>query len=187
MTTTPADTRATLRSEVETAAKTLSSALKILDRYGHKDVAAAIRRTWGDTALRGTVVVVGEVKRGKSSVINAIAGARDLLPVDVDVCTSAPVQVLRSEENTDVIDLNFGDRIERAPLSELREWATMNGARVADPDTPELPTGVTVRVSGEHVPKALFIDTPGAGGLDRAAIDVALERARGAGDRKSVV
>ena len=83
--------------------------------------------------------------------------------------------------NTDVIDLNFGDRIERAPLSELREWATMNGARVADPDTPELPTGVTVRVSGEHVPKALFIDTPGAGGLDRAAIDVALERARGAG------
>lgn len=181
MTTTPADTRATLRSEVETAAKTLSSALKILDRYGHKDVAAAIRRTWGDTALRGTVVVVGEVKRGKSSVINAIAGARDLLPVDVDVCTSAPVQVLRSEENTDVIDLNFGDRIERAPLSELREWATMNGARVADPDTPELPTGVTVRVSGAHVPKALFIDTPGAGGLDRAAIDVALERARGAG------
>ena len=181
MTTTPADARATLRREVETAAKTLSSALKILDRYGHKDVAAAIRRTWGDTALRGTVVVVGEVKRGKSSVINAIAGARDLLPVDVDVCTSAPVQVLRSEENTDVIDLNFGDRIERAPLSELREWATMNGARVADPDTPELPTGVTVRVSGEHVPKALFIDTPGAGGLDRAAIDVALERARGAG------
>ena len=181
MTTTPADARATLRREVETAAKTLSSALKILDRYGHKDVAAAIRRTWGDTALRGTVVVVGEVKRGKSSVINAIAGARDLLPVDVDVCTSAPVQVLRSEENTDVIDLNFGDRIERAPLSELREWATMNGARVAYPDTPELPTGVTVRVSGEHVPKALFIDTPGAGGLDRAAIDVALERARGAG------
>lgn len=181
MTTTPADARATLRREVETAAKTLSSALKILDRYGHKDVAAAIRRTWGDTALRGTVVVVGEVKRGKSSVINAIAGARDLLPVDVDVCTSAPVQVLRSEENTDVIDLNFGDRIERAPLSELREWATMNGARVADPDTPELPTGVTVRVSGAHVPKALFIDTPGAGGLDRAAIDVALERARGAG------
>lgn len=181
MTTTPADARATLRREVETAAKTLSSALKILDRYGHKDVAAAIRRTWGDTTLRGTVVVVGEVKRGKSSVINAIAGARDLLPVDVDVCTSAPVQVLRSEENTDVIDLNFGDRIERAPLSELREWATMNGARVADPDTPELPTGVTVRVSGEHVPKALFIDTPGAGGLDRAAIDVALERARGAG------
>ena len=181
MTTTPADARATLRREVETAAKTLSSALKILDRYGHEDVAAAIRRTWGDTALRGTVVVVGEVKRGKSSVINAIAGARDLLPVDVDVCTSAPVQVLRSEENTDVIDLNFGDRIERAPLSELREWATMNGARVADPDTPELPTGVTVRVSGEHVPKALFIDTPGAGGLDRAAIDVALERARGAG------
>ncbi len=181
MTTTPADARATLRREVETAAKTLSSALKILDRYGHEDVAATIRRTWGDTALRGTVVVVGEVKRGKSSVINAIAGARDLLPVDVDVCTSAPVQVLRSEENTDVIDLNFGDRIERAPLSELREWATMNGARVADPDTPELPTGVTVRVSGEHVPKALFIDTPGAGGLDRAAIDVALERARGAG------
>ncbi|MFC3850509.1 dynamin family protein [Corynebacterium hansenii] len=181
MTATQADARAALRREVESAAKTLSSALKILDRYGHRDAAEAIRRTWGDTALRGTVVVVGEVKRGKSSVINAITGARDLLPVDVDVCTSAPVQVLRSDENTEVIDLNFGDHIERAPLAELREWSTMTGARVADPDTPELPTGVTVRVSGDHVPRALFIDTPGAGGLDRDAIDVALERARGAG------
>ena len=181
MTTTRADARAALRRDVESAAKSVSSALKILDRYGHKDAAAAIRRTWADTSLRGTVVVVGEVKRGKSSVINAIAGARDLLPVDVDVCTSAPVQVLRSEGDTEVIDLNFGDHVERAPLSELREWTTMNGARVADPDTPELPTGVTVRVAGDHVPKALFIDTPGAGGLDRDAIDVALERARGAG------
>lgn len=181
MTATQADARTALRREVESAAKTVSSALKVLDRYGHADAAEAIRRTWADTTLRGTVVVVGEVKRGKSSVINAIAGARDLLPVDVDVCTSVPVQVLRSDENTEVIDLNFGDYIERAPLSELREWTTMNGARVSDPDTPELPTGVTVRVAGDHVPRALFIDTPGAGGLDREAIDIALERARGAG------
>lgn len=181
MTATQADARTALRREVESAAKTVSSALKVLDRYGHADAAEAIRRTWADTTLRGTVVVVGEVKRGKSSVINAIAGARGLLPVDVDVCTSVPVQVLRSDENTEVIDLNFGDYIERAPLSELREWTTMNGARVSDPDTPELPTGVTVRVAGDHVPRALFIDTPGAGGLDREAIDIALERARGAG------
>ncbi|OFU52422.1 dynamin family protein [Corynebacterium sp. HMSC11E11] len=181
MTATQADARTALRREVESAAKTVSSALKVLDRYGHADAAEAIRRTWADTTLRGTVVVVGEVKRGKSSVINAIAGARDLLPVDVDVCTSVPVQVLRSDENTEVIDLNFGDYVERAPLSELREWTTMNGARVSDPDTPELPTGVTVRVAGDHVPRALFIDTPGAGGLDREAIDIALERARGAG------
>ncbi|MGV3113798.1 dynamin family protein [Corynebacterium freneyi] len=181
MTATQADARTALRREVESAAKTVSSALKVLDRYGHADAAEAIRRTWADTTLRGTVVVVGEVKRGKSSVINAIAGARDLLPVDVDVCTSVPVQVLRSDENTEVIDLNFGDYIERAPLSELREWTTMNGARVSDPDTLELPTGVTVRVAGDHVPRALFIDTPGAGGLDREAIDIALERARGAG------
>ncbi len=181
MTATQADARTALRREVESAAKTVSSALKVLDRYGHADAAEAIRRTWADTTLRGTVVVVGEVKRGKSSVINAIVGARDLLPVDVDVCTSVPVQVLRSDENTEVIDLNFGDYVERAPLSELREWTTMNGARVSDPDTPELPTGVTVRVAGDHVPRALFIDTPGAGGLDREAIDIALERARGAG------
>ncbi|WP_295624824.1 dynamin family protein [uncultured Corynebacterium sp.] len=181
MTTSPADARATLRRDVEKAAKTLSSAVKILDRYGRTDAAAAVRRTWADTRLRGTVVVVGEVKRGKSSVINAIAGTRDLMPVDVDVCTSVPVQVLRADEDLDVIDLHFGDRVERAPVSELPEWSTTHGARVADPDTPELPTALTVRVGGDHVPKALFIDTPGAGGLDRGAIDVALSRARGAG------
>lgn len=178
---TTTDQRAALLRDVEAAAKTLSAALKILGRYGHDAAAAAVRRTWADTELRGTVVVVGEVKRGKSSIINAIAGVRDLLPVDVDVCTSAPVRVLRSDDDTDVIDLDFGDRVERAPLSELGEWATMTGARVADPDTRELPTCVTVRVGGGDMPKALFIDTPGAGGLDRDAVDVALGRARGAG------
>ena len=70
----PADARATLRREVETAAKTLSSALKILDRYGHKDVAAAIRRTWGTRRCEAPSWSSAR-SSGKSSVINAIAGA----------------------------------------------------------------------------------------------------------------
>src|SRR5699024_369538 len=130
---------------------------------------------------RGTVVVVGEVKRGKSSLLNAIAGQRDLLPTDVDICTSTPLRMVAFDEGNDTIDLHFGDRVEKAPITELREWSTVGGARVADPDTVELPTSVTIRARGSHVPKAEFIDTPGAGGLDRDAIDIALSRARGAG------
>lgn len=181
MTQAPADARAALRADVERAAKAVSSSLKVLGKFDKTRPAEAVRRAWEDKTLRDTIVVVGEVKRGKSSLLNAISGRRDLLPVDVDICTSVPVRMVAADDDLDTIDLHFGDRVERAPLSELREWATMSGARVADPDTPELPTSVTVRVTGGHVPKAVFIDTPGAGGLDRDAIDVALSRSRGAG------
>lgn len=42
-------TSSRLMPRPDSAAKSVSSALKILDRYGHKDTAAAIRRTWADT------------------------------------------------------------------------------------------------------------------------------------------
>lgn len=176
-----AKARGQLKAIVTRSAGNVSAALKVLEEYGRDQAVEAIRQTWEDKTRRGTVVVVGEVKRGKSSLLNAIAGQRDLLPTDVDICTSTPLRMVAFDEGNDDIDLHFGDRVEKAPITELREWSTVGGARVADPDTVELPTSVTIRARGEHVPKAEFIDTPGAGGLDRDAIDVALSRSRGAG------
>ena len=176
-----AKAKSQLKAIVTRSAGNLSKSLKVLEEYGRDQAVEAIRQTWDDKTRRGTVVVVGEVKRGKSSLLNAIAGQRDLLPTDVDICTSTPLRMVAFDEGNDNIDLHFGDRVEKAPITELREWSTVGGARVADPDTVELPTSVTIRARGSHVPKAEFIDTPGAGGLDRDAIDIALSRARGAG------
>lgn len=176
-----AKAKSQLKAIVTRSAGNLSKSLKVLEEYGRDQAVEAIRQTWDDKTRRGTVVVVGEVKRGKSSLLNAIAGQRDLLPTDVDICTSTPLRMVAFDEGNDTIDLHFGDRVEKAPITELREWSTVGGARVADPDTVELPTSVTIRARGSHVPKAEFIDTPGAGGLDRDAIDIALSRARGAG------
>src|SRR5699024_1774625 len=121
------------------SAGNLSKSLKVLEEYGRDQAVEAIRQTWDDKTRRGTVVVVGEVKRGKSSLLNAIAGQRDLLPTDVDICTSTPLRMVAFDEGNDTIDLHFGDRVEKAPITELREWSTVGGARVADPDTVELP------------------------------------------------
>lgn len=54
------------------------------------DVAAA--KLARDRQAR-TVVVVGEVQRGKSSLVNALIGQRDLCPVGVEVTSSTAVSV----------------------------------------------------------------------------------------------
>ena len=64
MTTTPADARATLRREVETAAKTPSSALKILDRWPQGRGGGDPRNSAKGAA--GQRLVVGEARGGRA-------------------------------------------------------------------------------------------------------------------------
>lgn len=111
-----------------------------------------------------TVVVVGEKKRGKSSLINALLGRPNLLPVDVDVATNVHLVV---------------------------RWAAREGAAVADESTPQgrpislaevaefaaldPVTGRERRSGVLHVEIGLpdqllrggltLVDTPGVGGL----------------------
>ena len=80
-----AKAKSQLKAIVTRSAGNLSKSLKVLEEYGRDQAVEAIRQTWDDKTRRGTVVVVGEVKRGKSSLLNAIAGQRDLLPTDVDI------------------------------------------------------------------------------------------------------
>ena len=55
----------------------------------------AAKRWQATVLLKGarTVVVAGEVQRGKSSLVNALVGYRDLCPVGVDVTSSVAVSV----------------------------------------------------------------------------------------------
>ena len=46
---------------------------------------------WNDNSL--VVVVAGDIKRGKSSLLNSIVGQQSLLPVDADVATSVHLVV----------------------------------------------------------------------------------------------
>jgi hypothetical protein len=110
------------------------------------------------------VVVAGEFKAGKSSLVNALIGA-DVCPVDDDVATSVPTMVRFAVEagvrvRRDAGDASGSDGAE--PVERVAAYATEAG----NPANRE-----GVRLVEVGVPSALLrdglvlVDTPGVGGL----------------------
>lgn len=110
------------------------------------------------------VVVAGEFKAGKSSLVNALIGA-EVCPVDDDVATSVPTMVRFAEEpgvrvrrEADATDASDGAE----PVERVAAYATEAG----NPANRE-----GVRLVEVGVPSALLreglvlVDTPGVGGL----------------------
>ena len=150
----------------------------ILRKYGETDAASLIESKFFASESTASVVVVGEIKRGKSSLVNALVGRPGLLPSDVDESTSMPIQVLPVDaESAEHVDLHFGDHSESHSLAELGPWSTTAGARVNASDMVELPSHATVHIGHGVQLRAVLVDTPGAGGLDDAAVDLALSAA----------
>ena len=121
------------------------------------------------------VVVVGEKKRGKSSLINALVGRPDLLPVDADVATSAHVIVRHGSVPGAVVTDEESPGGREVELADLHRYVASQeqggdapGVAEAVVTVPELPEGLEL------------VDTPGVGGLvaGHAALTLAaLERA----------
>lgn len=171
------------------AAESVSRAADIAARY-RLEAAAAHARALLDARFRtGTVVVIGEIKRGKSSLVNALVGHEDLLPVDVLTCTSAPIRVTASEEAPEsgvAVRLVRGDRRDPIPHAELPTWVTQESVAALERTTAgaepvELPTAAEIDVSFPPLAGVTIVDTPGVGGLDEHAVQAALHEARQAG------
>jgi GTPase SAR1 family protein len=110
------------------------------------------------------VVVVGEKKRGKSSLINALLRRPGLLPVDSDIATSVHITVFAAPaEQALVADEDHPGGFP-VPLGAVAEYAAL------DPKTMEM-RHPTVREVSIGLPDPLLnaglelIDTPGVGGL----------------------
>ncbi|MEV4401518.1 dynamin family protein [Actinoplanes sp. NPDC049598] len=110
---------------------------------------------------RPQVVVVGETKRGKSSLINALLGVPGLSPVDAAVATATYLQFVPGEFQALAWLPGAADPI---AVDDLREWAT--GAQRARRIEVAYPAPLLRYVS--------LLDTPGVGGLDPAHATVAL-------------
>jgi GTP-binding protein EngB required for normal cell division len=125
-----------------------------------------------------SVVVVGEVNRGKSSLINALFELPQLSPVDAT--TSVSLHLVQESDRLPRgwVELVFPGETRRVMGSELPEWVTETGRFVNDPRVHMLPTRAVVPVRTNPFDGAVVVDTPGAGGLDSTHAQLALGSAQ---------
>ncbi|HXH14106.1 MAG TPA: dynamin family protein [Alphaproteobacteria bacterium] len=113
---------------------------------------------------RFTLAVVGQFKRGKSSLLNAIIG-RDVLPTGVLPLTSAITMLKFGPQERLVIRRDGLQFPEIAPLERLAEYVTERG----NPGNCKKVATATVEVPLPFLRRGLeFVDTPGIGSAIRA-------------------
>ncbi|GAB1692317.1 dynamin family protein [Krasilnikovia sp. M28-CT-15] len=158
-TTTPAKADDTLRRATEI----VDLAQRACEAYGRPDLGprlAAVRATLADPAVH--IVVVGEFKQGKSSLVNALVGTK-VCPVNDDVATALPTYVRYGKEpSAEVLLDEVPPRRESVPVDRVREYVLEKEAGGAVDGV----TGVEVRLPRQLLSSGLVIvDTPGVGGL----------------------
>ncbi|MDV7246243.1 MULTISPECIES: dynamin family protein [Rhodococcus] len=141
---------------------------KVLRPFGYDAISDLAEQRAASMGQTRSVVVVGEVKRGKSSLVNALVGWRDASPVGVDVTTSTTISFGEAtpEQPGGTAQILFPDRTEQIPHADLADWVSCEGAHVTDARAQELPTRAIVPVPGSRLGDVTVIDTPGVGGLD---------------------
>lgn len=119
---------------------------------------AALRERLEMARLR--VLVVGEAKRGKSTLVNALLG-RDLLPTGVTPLTA--VATTLTYGITEDLQVVFSDgRTERYPLTALDDLVTERG----NPENERGVASVTARLDAPLLARGVeIVDTPGTGSV----------------------
>src|ERR1700677_2882491 len=128
---------------------------------------------WRDRLAEGRyyVVVCGEFRRGKSSLLNALVERPGLFPVDVDITTCA-VTILHwdSQEaavvyfaETNLDDPSSATPPERITLDRIEEFATEQG----NPDNDKLVERIEIGAPIPQLePGLVLVDTPGLGSVN---------------------
>ncbi|MEU8660865.1 dynamin family protein [Actinoplanes philippinensis] len=150
-----------LTTVLDTAVRDTISYLRTAD----PDAAADLVQLRRAHLTRPGVVVVGETKRGKSSLVNALLGVPGLSPVDAAVTTAAYLSFVPGDTFTARAWLPGGEEID---IDDLSAWARGHQR--------------TRRIEVTHPAPLLqyltLLDTPGAGGLDPVHATIALDAVR---------
>ena len=189
-------------TNLDSAAKDLAAAAAAVDRPDLGKRVHAVRRRLADTAC--TIVVVGEYKKGKSTLVNALVRT-PICPVDDDIATTRPLIVRYGEEpyaevvyETDpqrslpprslpprtAVDQSGEDDEAEAPTPFTRpipvEQVPLYCTEISPTDVDPVRV-VEVRLPSPFLnPSIVVVDTPGVGGPSaalRAATLGALTRA----------
>jgi hypothetical protein len=110
------------------------------------------------------IVVVGEIKKGKSSFINALCGTRDLVPVHDNVATSTIFKIhygVHSEYKV-YFQPEAGRKKRTISADQLKQYGTEDG----NPNNGEKVDFIAVQSPSQLLKEGfILIDTPGVGGL----------------------
>ncbi|MGB5936537.1 MAG: dynamin family protein [Ornithinimicrobium sp.] len=165
------------RSPTAQVSSAIDSGRALATARDRSDLTAALDLA-GQTLVRRsfTVVVVGEFKRGKSTLINALLQTA-VCPVDADVVTAVPT-VVRYGKQAAVICRSMGEGSEapdgehlsavevetrEASLSDIATLVTESG----DPSRPSGLRSVEISVPHRMLRSGMsLVDTPGVGGLE---------------------
>ena len=133
-----------------------------------------------DTArhvARARVVVAGEAKRGKSSLINSLLDRTGLSPVNADVATNAYIEFVFAEHpgvrvlTADALHVSPASTEIETSADELTRWATVEG----NPGNAAGVRHIEVRVDAPILRALTLVDTPGVGGLNSAHGEITLQ------------
>ncbi len=158
--------------------KALQTGLQATAAYDRPDLGERLQRaldTIGDPSVN--VVVVGEFKQGKSSLINALLNAK-VCAVDDDIATAVPTVVRHGDEQkawalTRPANGPTDAESTRAPIPFTNVPAFET--EVGSPNHDVTVTGVEIEIPRRLLDDGLvLIDTPGVGGLGSAHSTAAL-------------
>jgi GTPase SAR1 family protein len=164
----PADATVALGKLLKAGVDGSLAYLRKIDPDAAADVDTERRRE----VQRPRIVVVGETKRGKSSLTNMLIGVPNLSPVDAAVATASYLEFMHNPQHgarayvpgrEDPVPLGLGD---------LRDWGTVLGRL---PDGMRPPRRIEVHHSAPLLQYLTLIDTPGTGGLDSMHAEVAMD------------
>ena len=112
------------------------------------------------------IVVCGEVKKGKSSFINAIIG-EDILPTNTEVATSQVFRIINKEEKRFFLVFTNGERLEIGNEQLSRYGSQVDADAEGDPMFANHALDyIEVWYPMEFLPKQIaIVDTPGIGAL----------------------
>lgn len=134
------------------------------------DSAAWVHQVGAARAPTPTVVVVGETKRGKSALVNALLATEDLSAVDAVAATTSYVVCRHGPEATATVHHPDGPPL-RVPFERRASWVT--GVEPGDGGLP--PRCVELTVPVPLLLRLTVVDTPGIGGLHHAHGELARE------------
>jgi hypothetical protein len=156
---------------------TVNRALAEFQAAGRPDLAReVVAEANRPRTARPVVLVAGESKRGKSTLVNVLARRPGLSPTGTDIATSTYIAIRYGEPPAATAALWEGEKLSRRAIAveEIGEWATTDG----NPGNIRRVAGVEVRLAAPLLRSLTLVDTPGNGGLESAQGAISVPAAR---------